>query len=258
MPGHRFYIPKKDWNDQSLTLSEEESHHCLHVLRLQEGARVTAFDGFGNEAMCTIQKADKKSVRLQILQKLHTPPPPCAITLGQAIPKGKNMELILQKAAELGAARIAPLISERTVIDLDDRETEKKREKWHQTVIEACKQCGQNHLPEVLQPVKMEGFLAQKQSWDLPLIASLQPDAKPLKSVLKEFHAQHGRMPASACILIGPEGDFTPAETARAKSEGFHPITLGPIVLRTETAALYCLSVLAHELFLPEDQATRS
>lgn len=253
MPGHRFYLPKSQWNDKTLTLGEEEAHHSINVLRLQQGARATVFDGVGGEANCTIQKIDKKSVELQILQKLTTPRPPCAITLGQAVPKGKNMELIVQKAVELGASCIAPLISERTVIDLDAKESEKKQEKWQHTAIEACKQCGQNWLPEVLTPQSPDSFFKQGKSWDLMLVASLQPEAKQLKSVLADFQEQHGKRPASVCILVGPEGDFTPAEISRAKSEGCHPITLGPIVLRTETAALYCLSVLSHELFSPEN-----
>ncbi|MEO6846577.1 MAG: 16S rRNA (uracil(1498)-N(3))-methyltransferase [Chthoniobacterales bacterium] len=252
MAGHRFYLPKKNWKDKVLTLDPEESHHCVNVLRLEPGARVAVFDGVGGEAHCVVKKADKKAVELEVLQKIQTPAPRCAITLGQAIPKGKNMELIVQKAVELGAAHIVPLISERTVIDLDGKDAAKKREKWQQIAIEACKQCGQNWLPEVSAPQSLESFFKQGKSWELMLVASLQPEAKQLKSVLAEFQEQHGKRPASACIFIGPEGDFTPAEISRARSEGCHPITLGPIVLRTETAALYCLSVLSHELFSEE------
>lgn len=249
MPGHRFHLPKKDWNDKTLVLSKEESHHCLNVLRLKEGARVTVFDGDGTEAHCTILAMDKKEVKLTVLQKLNTPKPRCEITLAQAIPKGKNMEFIVQKAVELGATHIAPLISERTVSDFDALEAEKKREKWQAIAVEACKQCGQNWLPKVDAPKKLEEFFKDAKKCELMLIASLQPDAKRLKSVLEEFVAHQGNQPAGVCVLIGPEGDFTPAEVGRAKSEGCQPITLGPIVLRTETASIYCLSVLSHELF---------
>jgi 16S rRNA (uracil1498-N3)-methyltransferase len=86
------------------------------------------------------------------------------------------------------------------------------------------------------------------------LIASLQPDSRPLKSVLGDFVAAHSHLPRSVTVLVGPEGDFTPAEIALAKSHGCLPITLGPIILRTETAAIYCLSVLAHELFTPDNR----
>jgi 16S rRNA (uracil1498-N3)-methyltransferase len=115
-------------------------------------------------------------------------------------------------------------------------------------VIEAAKQCGQNWLPEVAAPVTPKQFFAEFDRYEVPLIASLQRDARSFKHVLGEFREQHGRRPQSALMLIGPEGDFTPAEAAAAKSAGCVPVTLGPIVLRTETAALYSLSVLAYEL----------
>jgi len=161
------------------------------------------------------------------------------------VPKGKNMDLIVQKAVELGAARIAPLLSDRTVVQLEGNDTDRKRSKWQAVALEACKQCGQNHLPEVSEPLTVRAFLEREEKKGLLLIASLQPDARPIKTVL----AEHGAAPSAATILVGPEGDFTPAEIALAKSHGCLPVTLGPIILRTETAAIYCLSVLAHELF---------
>ncbi|MFM8831367.1 MAG: RsmE family RNA methyltransferase, partial [Spartobacteria bacterium] len=162
-------------------------------------------------------------------------------------PKGKNMDLIVQKAVELGAARIIPLLSDRTIVQIDADEAGKKREKWSAIALEACKQCGQNHLPEVADPVRPKAFAERLDKGDLHLIASLQPDARPIKTVLAEY----GKVPKRLTIFVGPEGDFTPAEIALAKSHGCQPVTLGPIILRTETAAIYCLSVLAHELFSP-------
>jgi 16S rRNA (uracil1498-N3)-methyltransferase len=181
---------------------------------------------------------------LRIGQKAQSQPLSCAITLAQAIPKGKQMDFIVQKATELGAARIAPLFSDRTVVQLDVRDAGKKREKWREIAIEACKQCGQNRLPEIALPQTPKSFFEKQESAELMLIASLQPDARRIKSVLADQPS-----PRSVCVLVGPEGDFTPAEVALAKSKGCRPVTLGPIILRAETAALYCLSVLAHELF---------
>ena len=154
------------------------------------------------------------------------------------------MEFIIQKATELGASRIAPLLSDRTVIQLDLSDAEKKRQKWLEVAIEACKQCGQNRVPEIVAPRTPKAFFENQEQMELMLIASLQPDARPIKSVLADYPP-----PRRVCVLIGPEGDFTPAELALAKSNGCRPITLGPIILRAETAALYCLSVLGHELF---------
>jgi 16S rRNA (uracil1498-N3)-methyltransferase len=112
--------------------------------------------------------------------------------------------------------------------------------------IEAAKQCGQNWVPAVHFPETPKLFFDRASSFDLMLIASLQPDALHLKNILREWGANK---PNRVLVVVGPEGDFTPAELALAKSRGCRPISLGPIILRTETAALYCLSVLSHELF---------
>ena len=248
---HRFYIPAENWNLDLLELDEAESHHALDVLRLKTGDRTVVFNGQGMEATAEITGVENRRVSLRAMQHAKTAPLPCRITLAQAVPKGKNMELIIEKATELGAAEIVPLLSERTVVQLDANEAARKREKWQTVAVEACKQCGQNRLPSVGRPVTPREFFHAGPRFDLMLIASLQPDAKPLKKILAEFVEDHKKRPASALILVGPEGDFTPAEIALAKSCGCSPITLGPIVLRTETAAIYCLSVLGYELLAP-------
>jgi len=244
---HRFHLPPERW--ESGQLDSSESHHCSTVLRLPESEKVTVFDGAGREASATILASSSSGVHLKVGHATHTPPPPCRIILGQAVPKGKNMDLIVQKAVELGAAQISPLLSDRTVVQLDAGEAEKKRGKWAEIASEACKQCGQNHLPGVSLPLAPKAFFESGEKSELLVIASLQPDARPLKAVLADFRESHGRLPKSATVLVGPEGDFTPAELSLAKSHGYLPITLGPIILRTETAAIYCLSVLGHELF---------
>jgi 16S rRNA (uracil1498-N3)-methyltransferase len=126
---HRFYLRPENW--ESATLDAEESHHCLNVLRLSEGDRVTVFDGAGREGQAVIAATAGSKAKLKISSTATTPPPPCAITLAQAVPKGKNMDLIVQKAVELGAARIVPLLSDRTIVQVDAGEAAKKREKWN-------------------------------------------------------------------------------------------------------------------------------
>ena len=252
---HRFYIPSAAWNPDDLRLDESESHHALNVLRLKPGERVVAFDGGGVEATAEIApESTKSAVRLKVRQTAKTPALSCRITLAQAIPKGKNMDFIVQKAVELGAAEIAPLLSERVVSRLDDvSDAVAKREKWQAVAIEAAKQCGQNWLPEIGLPQAPKTFFQNRSgvgAFDLMLIASLQNDARHLRDYLADFSAANPQKPrpASALVLVGPEGDFTPAELSLARSAGCRPITLGPIVLRVETAALYCLSVLSYEL----------
>ena len=244
----RFYIPPARWNPDRLILDEDETHHATDVLRMREGERAVVFNGEGVEAAVEIASISKRAIGLKTLHLSQSAPPPCRITLGQAVPKGKNMELIVQKATELGAAGIVPLLTEHTVVQVDAREAEKKREKWQATVVEASKQCGQNWMPAVLPPQTLSDFFKSGPAFDLLLIASLQPDAVHPKIVLDDFLKTKGTPPASVLVLIGPEGDFTPSEIALAKTHGCRPITLGPIVLRTETAALYCLSFLSYEL----------
>lgn len=242
----RFYIPPHSWNPDKLALDAGETHHALDVLRMKAGERATVFDGAGSEATVELTRAEKGSVMLRKLQLSKTPPLPCELTLGQAIPKGKNMDLIIEKATELGAATIAPLLSERTVVRADADEALSKREKWQRVAIEAAKQCGQNWLPRVTKPASPKEFFGQGERYDLALVASLQPGAASIKKVLADFGV---RPPKKVLVLVGPEGDFTPAEMNLARNFGCQPITLGPIILRTETAAIYCLSVLGHELF---------
>jgi 16S rRNA (uracil1498-N3)-methyltransferase len=241
----RFYIPAPAWNPDRLALDAGESHHAVDVLRMKAGDRATVFNGEGSEAEVQIVKAGRQGVELRRVSLHKAPPLACRIILGQAVPKGKNMDLIVEKATELGAAEIVPLLSERTVLRGAESGHVRKQQKWQRVVIEACKQCGQNFLPHVAEPCVPKAFFGRGQRFDLMLIASLQSDSRPLKQVLADFR---GKSPSSVLILVGPEGDFTPAEISMAKGFGCRPITLGPIILRTETAAIYCLSVLNHEL----------
>lgn len=230
---HRFYLP----NFQQPVLSADEWHHATHVLRVKPGDTVNVFDGRGHEAQARVGEAGN----LTILQQSTTPPLPCRITLAQAIPK-KNMDWIVQKATELGVTGIVPLISERTV-----KRPDSAPERWREVALEACKQSGNNWFPEIREPLPAREFLRAPGPFDLKLIASLQPDSQPLKQILAESPIRR-LANASVLILIGPEGDFTPAELAAAKSAGCLPLSLGPLVLRAETAALYALSILHHEL----------
>jgi 16S rRNA (uracil1498-N3)-methyltransferase len=247
---HRFYLAPEHWQPDALVLTASEAHHCRNVLRLERGDKVVLFDGRGREITAEITSADSAQIQLRKLHEAQTPPLRCRITLGQAIPKGKNMDLIVQKAVEIGAAEIAPILSDRTVVRLDEESAAAKQAKWQTVAIEAAKQCGQNWLPQVQAPQTLAQFFQEHRRFDLQLIGSLQSDAVHLKKILAEYLAEHGDRPASVLMLVGPEGDFTPAELSLARSQGCRPITLGPIVLRVETASIYCLSILSYELLV--------
>ena len=251
MPDFRAFCSPATTEPAELTLSPDESHHLVAVNRARAGDTVVAFDGRGTEWICELTGDRKNAAVLKVRFKQKLKPLPYQITLGQALPKGQFMDAIVRKATEIGVTRIAPLESERTQVHLDGDRSDRKIEKWQTAVLEAAKQCGNAFVPEVLPVQEADAFMEAARGYDLKLIASLHPGAKSLKTVLAAFRATHGRAPVKVLWLIGPEGDFTPAEMSLSQSTGFEPITLGPLVLRCETAAAYALSVLSYELQNP-------
>jgi 16S rRNA (uracil1498-N3)-methyltransferase len=248
---HRFYLPSGQCQGATLFLTGREARHALQVVRVRRGERVAVLDGAGHEFLCDVEDYDRDQIRLRVGETHSHPPPPCRVTLLQALPKGKIIESIIQKATELGAFRVVPLLSERVVAHLDEKGAAHKIAKLELVAIEAIKQCGSPWLPQVEPPLTPNQFLARKEQFELPLIASLQSGSRSPREYFRAFHAQHGRSPESVCVWVGPEGDFTPAETEAIQLHGALPITLGHLVLRTETAAIYCLSVLNYELQSP-------
>jgi len=245
---HRFYLPPAECRESTLALSDRDGHHALNVLRIHEGERVMVLDGAGQELLCQAGKREGSTLKLSVVQRNSIPPLPYQITLVQAVPKGKIIESIIQKATELGVHRIVPLLSDRVITQLDEENASAKGERWQLTAIEAIKQCGSAWLPQVEAPVTPKEYLARGEKFELPLIASLQSDRRHPRDYFKTFVAEQKRLPKTVCVWVGPEGDFTPAETSAAKSAGALPITLGRLVLRTETAAIYSLAVLNYEL----------
>jgi len=245
---HRFYLPPELCRADVLGLAGREAHHAGQVLRVRTGERVTVLDGAGTELRCEVTHQKRDTLELRVLERIIAAPLPCTITLLQAVPKGKIIESIIQKATELGVARIVPILSERVVMQLDHDGTESKAEKWQQIAIEAIKQCGSPWLPKVEAPITPEKVLARHESFELPLIGCLEADSRHPREWFQKFLHEHKRLPKSACIWIGPEGDFSSAEYRLIKAAGALPLTLGRLVLRVETAATYALSVVNYEL----------
>jgi 16S rRNA (uracil1498-N3)-methyltransferase len=248
MPDFRVFCLPSVTDPKEIVLSTEESHHLVAVNRAKAGDTVVAFDGRGSEWICDLAEAEKRAARLRVRFAQKAKALPWTIALGQALPLGGAMDAIVRKATEIGASLIVPLESERTQVHLDAGRSDRKIEKWQTAALEAAKQCGNPWLPEIGPVTPASAFMGSVQGYDLKLIASLQPGARSLKEVLAQFRSAHGRSPAKVLWLVGPEGDFTPAEMSLSKSTGFEPISLGPLVLRCETAAVYALSVLSYEL----------
>lgn len=245
---HRFYLPPGECKSATLALSERETHHAVHVLRLQRGEQVTVLDGAGGEFLCTVSEATKKSVQLLIIERRIHAPLPARVTLLQALPKGKLMEVIVQKATELGVARVVPLLTDRVISHMDNESAAHKVERWQQAGVEAIKQCGSPWLPKIELPQTQGEFLSRQETFDLTLVASLQGNGKNARYYFQDFQQRHGRLPESVAVWVGPEGDFTPEEYAAIEAAGASPITLGKLILRVDTAAIACLAVINHEL----------
>jgi 16S rRNA (uracil1498-N3)-methyltransferase len=245
---HRFHLPPDQCHGPTLVLRGSEAHHASRVLRIQPGERVTVLDGAGQVCLCKVRDVSRQTVELALIEKRVVPPLPCQLTLLQAIPKGKIFESIIEKATELGVHRIVPLLTERVTTRLDDDRAAEKTTKWQHVAIEAIKQCGAAWLPEVTDPMHPGKYLAGGAAVELPLLASLQEDRRHPRRWFEQFAAQHGRLPSSVSIWIGPEGDFTPAEVRLILDSGARPVSLGPLVLRAETAALAAVAVIQHEL----------
>ena len=246
--------PQRAWIDQSQTqqcangmrlkLSEQESTHVVRSLRYRRGDALILINGEGLVVDGKIESADSACTVVEVLRFRQTPKPVPEIIVAQSMPKGGTMDDLVRNICEAGATAIIPLESARCEVKLDADRARTRMQRWHQQAVEACKQssnpwCTEIHTP---QPIKnwLEKLPTQEKD-ELRLLGSLQIGAEPVGNL----NLQKAK---KITWLIGPEGDFTPAELSLARSSGFEPITLGPLVLRCETAATYALSVLSYEL----------
>ena len=232
----RIYTPGPLQTGTQATLPEAGAHHLARVLRVRVGAPLVVFDGSGGEYRAEVVEIQGNTVKVQIGEFIRgTPESPLKITLTQGMPRNERMDWALQKATELGVAAIRPIVTARSVVRLDDKQSAKKVEHWRNIVIGACEQSGRNHIPAVLPPLSFRDHLANGTREGLRLV--LSPSAPGSLAGLAS-------MSSKVELLIGPEGGLDDDELERAQSAGFVPVRLGPRVLRTETAAVTALSVL--------------
>lgn len=232
---HRLFLTGAQKGLPELEIVEREAHHALHVLRVRRGETVMVLDGQGGESVCEVLQPGRHSLTLRVKETHKRERAPYQITLIQALPKGKAFETILQKATELGAYRIVPLITERVVTKAE------KLEKWQWVMIDAMKQCGNPWMP-LLEPAQKFAEVASRvNEFDLSLVGSLHEGRRHPREWLQGH-------PARVAVWVGPEGDFTPGEMETLVSAGVKPISLGRLVLRSDTAAICSLAIVNYEL----------
>jgi 16S rRNA (uracil1498-N3)-methyltransferase len=238
----RIYYPDHLSPDLTVTLDEPTANHLVRVLRLHPGAPIVLFNGRGGEFHGVLTAAARRAVTVRLSH--HVPrevESPLHITLGQCIVRGTRMDLIVQKAVELGVSAIVPVISERCEVRLRGERQENRLQHWEGICINACEQCGRNRLPKVQPPQAIDAWLnqAEKTATDetlgIVLDAAAQPD---LTAIPRPGHG------ARITVLSGPEGGLTDGELALAVHCGLVAVNLGPRILRAETAPLSAIAAL--------------
>lgn len=232
----RFYCPLPLAIGSDITLPDHIAHH-IHVLRLALGESITLFNGEGGEYTATLSLIDKKRACAEI--KTFTPREvelPYSVTLAQALPEGSKLDWIIEKAVELGAAAIQPIAAQRCVVRLSSDRAAKKMEHWQGIIASAAEQSGRNRLPHLTEPANFHDWIGCQ---NLHRRILLTPRAEQSLSDWARHHP-----PQALALLIGPEGGFTADEENAALNHGLLPLSMGPRVLRTETAGLAALAAL--------------
>jgi 16S rRNA (uracil1498-N3)-methyltransferase len=233
---HRYHVDRPIAQGLA-TLTGPEAHHLLHVMRAKPGDEVVLFDGSGDEFSARVETLRRSEADLAILGR-HTVSRelPCPLVLGVALPKGDRQRWLIEKAVELGVTRLIPLETARSVAQPNAKAVERLR----RAVIEASKQCGRNRLMEIAAPQRWPDFLASIADAPIRLVAHPAPESRP-PSI---SHATSGPV----VLAVGPEGGLSDEEVAQATGHGWHPTSLGPRILRIETAALALVALVAMNL----------
>ncbi|MGN0242902.1 MAG: 16S rRNA (uracil(1498)-N(3))-methyltransferase [Lachnospiraceae bacterium] len=238
---YRFFIDSDAVSDSIITITGKDYNHIKNVLRMSVGEELTVSNGVDREYVCTISSYDNDSVQLKIIDINSIDVElPLHITLFQGLPKADKMELIIQKAVELGVYEIVPVMTQRTIVKYDEKKTEKKVQRWNEIAKSAAKQAKRGLIPKVTIPMNFQDALFYAQSLDVNIIP--YEEAKNM-DVTRETLTQ--LVKHNSCgIFIGPEGGFDESEIMLATNADMKPITLGKRILRTETAGMAVLSMI--------------
>lgn len=241
----RFFVePDQISHDGFITITGSDVKHMREVLRMARGDTFIACDSTGTEYNCELEAfLDGNAIGHVLAQRAGDTEPLVPVTLLQGIPKGDKMELIIQKNIELGVNTIVPIMMERSVVRFkDDKEKEKKAERWNRIAMEAAKQCGRLKVPQVLRPMTLREALLRLEPGGLRLVPYENEQELRLKAVLRSSGL------SSVSFLIGPEGGIAEAELSALKTAGFVSVSLGKRILRTETAGFAVMSAIRYEL----------
>ena len=243
---YRFYVSADQLAEKEVFISGGDVNHIKNVLRLEVGDWIVACDGNGTDYVSRIQSicSDEVVASIEKVQPTGTELP-VRITLFQGMPKKDKLELIIQKAVELGACEIVPVMTKRTVVKLsEEKKINKRLERWQSIAYAAAKQCDRGIIPTVHKPVSYEEALAMADQLDYHVIPyELQTGMEEARKIVDQACKQR-----SLGIFIGPEGGFEPEEVERAMTRNIHPMTLGKRILRTETAGMALLSILMFQM----------
>lgn len=243
MTTHRFYIKEKFPESASIFLDGEEHHHLSHVARIKPGEKVWLFDDSGNQYRACVEVIEKKKTRLLILETVPKRGSEMCITLAQVLLKSKNMDLVIQKATELDTHTIIPVLSDRVVFKIEDKQ-EKKMERWKRIAIEASKQSGRFSVPEILPPISLKMLIHEEREGRRLFLS--ERGGKALRDILVSPLIEKIETPSSAILLVGPEGGWTETEEQDIMDNHYEPVSLGSLTLRSETAAIVSLAMVSH------------
>ncbi|HEY8348208.1 MAG TPA: 16S rRNA (uracil(1498)-N(3))-methyltransferase [Clostridiales bacterium] len=248
----RFFVKTDpaDLDNGRITITGPDVNHITNVLRASKGDTLVLCDGAGTDYDVVIDQVSREKIGTVIMGKrASTTEPPVGITLFQGIPKADKMDYIIQKCVELGVRRIVPVLASRSVVRFGTaRDAAAKTARWNRISLEAAKQCDRGIVPEVYDPVKFDEALELADGHGLKLFPYEEEKEGSLRKVLQEHRmAMMGSSPGIA-VFIGPEGGFDPEEAEKAVKSGFKPVTLGPRILRTETAGIAVAAIVMYEL----------
>jgi 16S rRNA (uracil1498-N3)-methyltransferase len=241
---HKFFVDKSSINDNKIYITNDDVNHIYKVLRLDKEDMILICDGACNEYTSKIIDINKKEVVCEILESnRNSSEPPISITLYQGLPKAQKMELIIQKGVEIGICRFQPVITHRVVVKTEGKDLTGKLERYKRISEEAAKQSNRGMVPEILEPISFEAAIEELKAKDLSIVPYEKERAAGLKAVLKS-----NSNAKNIGIFIGPEGGFEEAEIELCLANNILPVTLGPRILRTETAGISVAGMVLYEL----------